>query len=202
MGVVHEDASLLAVGAGTESPLYYFANHVKRMVATDLYDNPDHEGTPSMLENPYQFAPFPYREDHLEVYRMSGDNLEFENNSFDGVFSLSSIEHFGSRETQKNCVAEIARVLKPGGVACLITELILNGYSDDEYFTLEEMADVFFSHPELELVGGEPDYSISKSLVDNPVVIGGVKYLNRSPHIVLQRDEMKWTSFSIFLRKK
>lgn len=201
LGVVHEDADVLAVGAGTEPPLYYFANNVRRMVATDLYDNPDHEGTPQMMRDATQFAPFAYREDHLEVYRMSGDQLEFPDNSFDAVFSLSSIEHFGSRETQRRCVDEVARVLKPGGVACLITELILNGYNDEEYFTLEEMQQTLLSNPQLSLIGGEPDYSISQSLLENPIHINDVKYLNRSPHIVLQRGGMQWTSFSLFLQK-
>ncbi len=63
LGVTRPDSIGLAVGAGSESPLFHYANSVARMVATDLYDNPQHEGTPAMLRNPQSFAPFPYRED-------------------------------------------------------------------------------------------------------------------------------------------
>jgi glycosyltransferase involved in cell wall biosynthesis/SAM-dependent methyltransferase len=202
LGVVGPDSVGLAVGAGSETPLFYFANHIKRMVATDLYDNPDHEGTPAMLANPHAFAPFPYREEHLEVLRMSGDNLEFPDGSFDFVFTLSSIEHFGSREIQHRSVAEMARVLRPGGIACIITELILTDGNDKEYFTLEEVDGMFLRHPQLELVGGDLDLSISESLVDYPVDLLETKHLNRSPHIVLKRGPLKWTSLSMFLRRK
>ena len=98
LGMVRPDARAIAVGAGTDPPLYYFANHIARMVAIDLYDLPDNEGTPAMLEDPQSFAPFAYREDRLKVYLMQGDNLDFPDGSFDFLFCLSSLKHFGSRE--------------------------------------------------------------------------------------------------------
>ena len=202
LGVVTESARALAIGAGSEPPIYYYANKIARMVATDLYDNPDHEGSPAIMENPAAFAPFPYREDHLEVLSMPGDALDFEDESFDFAFCLSSIEHFGSRETQRRSLAETARVLRPGGIYCCITELILTrGHTHPEYFSLEEMEDIFFGDNGFELVGGAPDYRISKSLLDYPTTIPS-PHLSRSPHIVLEQEGMKWTSFSMFLRKK
>jgi SAM-dependent methyltransferase len=201
LGAVTETARALAIGAGSEPPIYYYANKIAHMVATDLYDNPDHEGSPAILENPAAFAPFPYREDRLEVLSMPGDALDFDDESFDFAFCLSSIEHFGSRETQRRSLAETARVLKPGGVYCCITELILTrGHTHPEYFTFEEMEDIFFGDNGFELVGGEPDYRISKSLLDYPTTIPS-QHLSRSPHIVLEQEGMKWTSFSMFLRK-
>jgi glycosyltransferase involved in cell wall biosynthesis/SAM-dependent methyltransferase len=210
LGVVRPDSVGLAVGAGSESPLYYYANVISRMVATDLYDNEGHEGTPLMLSEPERFAPFPYRKDRLEVHSMPGDRLDFADATFDFVFCLSSIEHFGSRQTQRASLDEMARLLKPGGVACIITELILTDHSDREFFRWEEIEDMFLRHPVLQLVGGEPDLSISESLVAFPVDLTGItwplspanaRYLNRSPHIVLRRREMLWTSLSLFLRR-
>lgn len=198
---IQPDAVALAVGAGSEAPLYYFANHIRRMVATDLYDNPEHEGKPAMLANPSAFAPFPYRESHLDVMRMSGDDLLFPDGTFDFVFTLSSIEHFGSRETQRKSLDEIARVLKPEGIACIITELILSEGTDKEYFSLEELKQMFLQHPQLKLVGGEPDLSISASQISYPVDLLTTKYINRSPHVVLKRENLLWTSFSMFLQR-
>ncbi|MDX3809688.1 MAG: glycosyltransferase [Bosea sp. (in: a-proteobacteria)] len=211
LGVIHPEAVGLAVGAGSEPPLYHYANTIRRMVATDLYDNEGHEGTPLMLREPERFAPFPYDRKRLEVLRMPGDTLDFCNNTYDFVFCLSSIEHFGSRETQRRSLDEMARVLKSGGVACIITELILTDHSDPEFFRWEELEDMFLHHPELELDGGAPDLSISESLLAFPVDLTDVVWplsssearrINRSPHIVLRRGDMLWTSFSMFLRKK
>ena len=48
-----------------------------------------------MLTDPASHAPFPYREDRLEVVYADARELPFPDESFDVVFSLSSIEHFG-----------------------------------------------------------------------------------------------------------
>lgn len=202
LGIINPKAVGLAVGAGSEAPLYWFANNINRMVATDLYDNPSHEGTPAMLSNPKAFAPIPYREDRLDVHRMGGDALEFPDGTFDFVFCLSSIEHFGSRAIQRKSMDEMARVLRPGGVACIITELILTHHSDKEYFRWEEIEEMFLKHPNVELVGGAPDLSISASQVTYPVDLTNSNFINRSPHTVLKRGEMLWTSFSMFLKRR
>lgn len=201
LGATGPDTASLAVGAGSETPLFHYANTLRRMVATDLYNNPDHEGTPAMLVNPAAFAPFPYRQDRLEVLRMPGDALDFPDATFDSVFCLSSIEHFGSRATQARALDEMARVLKPGGIACIITELILTDDADAEYFRWEELDAMFLHHPRLRLVGGAPDLTISESLVAYPVDIEHTAHPNRSPHIVLRRGDMLWTSFSMFLER-
>jgi SAM-dependent methyltransferase len=201
LGVVTPTAKAIAVGAGTEPVLYYFANHIERMVATDLYESPDHEGTPAMLDDPQQFAPFPYPHGRLEVYRMSGDKLEFQDDVFDFAFCLSSIEHFGSRETQAAALNEMIRVVKPGGILCIITELILCDGLHDEYFTWEELEQMFLKHPAIKLVGGEPDFRISESVIRYPVDLSRTKFIDRSPHITLHHESLIWTSFSMFLER-
>jgi SAM-dependent methyltransferase len=201
LGSVQPGNKGLAVGAGSESPLYYFANKISKMVATDLYDNPQHEGKPAMLADPRSFAPFYYREDHLEVLRMSGDDLHFDDGTFDFVFCLSSIEHFGSRDVQRKSFDEIQRVLKPGGIACIITELILTGHRHHEYFSYEEIDEMFLHHPRMAAVGGELDLSISESLIRHPTNMDKSNRISRSPHIVLKQGDMLWTSLSLFLRK-
>ncbi len=201
LGMVYPEAKAIAVGAGTEPPLYYFANRIARMVATDLYDFPDNEGTPAMLDNPQSFAPFPYAHDRLEVYRMSGDTLNFPDATFDFLFCLSSLEHFGSRETQRASLDEMIRVVRPGGILCIITELILTDEPHEEYFRWEEMQDMFLNQPSLRLVGGEPDLRISESAACYPVDLDNTRFVDRSPHITLRRGPLVWTSFSMFLER-
>ncbi len=191
----------LAVGAGYERPLYYFSNYIDNMVATDLYNDEEHEGKPSMLFNPRLFAPFDYREDHLIVQRMDGTNLEFDDNVFNFAFSLSSIEHFGSKENSKKSIKEMTRVLLPGGVMCIATEIILNKSKHYEYFTLEEIEYYILGNSDLRLVGGDIDLRISKSLFENPIRLDVETELNVSPHIVLSDGEVVWTSIIMFLQK-
>jgi len=202
LGAVRPEATAIAIGAGYESPLFYFANCIARMVATDLYDNPEHEGRPDMLTTPWNYAPFDYRRDHLEVHQMSGDDLKFEDKSFDFAFCLSSIEHFGNRDVQRRALAEIKRVLKPGGIVCITTEVVLEGLPHHEYYTPAELGAMFLRDAELSLVGGDLSLDISQEMMALCVDIHNESELSFSPHIVLTDGERKWTSCSLFLQKE
>lgn len=125
VGQLEEETEILSVGAGHEEVLYWLCNNVRRVVATDIYgegDFADREADHVMLSDPSAFAPYPYREDRLDVRRMDARALEFEDATFDAVFSLSSIEHFGSPQDIVSASNEIGRVLKPGGYAFIVTE--------------------------------------------------------------------------------
>src|SRR5262245_42094290 len=103
LGLLRDDASFVSIGAGREHVLYWLANHVRRVVATDLYEGVwqgerAREGDPVVLDDPDKYAPFPYRKDHLEFMKMDGRALEFADATFDVAYSLSSIEHFGGLE--------------------------------------------------------------------------------------------------------
>lgn len=201
LGAVREDGQALAVGAGYERPLFYFANRIRRMVATDLYNNPNGEGSPEMLKSPEKFAPFAYRKSHLEVLQMSGDDLKFPDHHFDFIFSLSSIEHFGGRAKQRKSLEEMRRVLKPGGIIALATELILNQATHPEYFTLPELETTLLHCPGLELAGGALDLRIEQSLIEYPVMMDETRHPAASPHIVLFSGGVLWTSVMMFLQK-
>jgi SAM-dependent methyltransferase len=128
VGRLHDGTKALAVGAGDERPVFWLANHIGRVVATDIYGEgrfAGQEGAGTMLSDPRSHAPFPYREDRLEVRWMDGRKLDFEDESFDVVFSLSSIEHFGSLDDIAQSMHEMARVLRPGGHAFVTTELFV-----------------------------------------------------------------------------
>jgi len=125
VGALTEDAQVLAVGAGHEEPLFWLANRVSRVVATDIYGEGGFaagEAKRTMLDDPASFAPYPYRRERLEVRWMDARRLDFPEGAFDLVFSLSSIEHFGGPADIARAAAEIGRVLKPGGHAFVVTE--------------------------------------------------------------------------------
>ena len=76
LGALREDSEIISVGAGHELVLYWLANQAKRVVATDMYegvwqDVQGREGDPDVLNRPEDYAPYPYRKDHL-VFKEDG----------------------------------------------------------------------------------------------------------------------------------
>jgi SAM-dependent methyltransferase len=124
-----EEAEVLSVGAGHEEVLYWLANRTAKVVATDIYGEGEfrsREAEATMLTDPDAFAPYPYRRDRLHVQKMDARELEFRDDSFDLVFTLSSIEHFGSSTDVSRAASEIGRVVRPGGHAFIVTECFIS----------------------------------------------------------------------------
>lgn len=76
----------------------------------------------------FDFREYPYQHPNLTFVQGDMTKLPFESGRFDAVFSISTIEHVGIgfytdpkevREADKNAMAEILRVLKPGGIFVL-----------------------------------------------------------------------------------
>ena len=131
--LLRPDAIFLGVGAGTETTLFYLTNHARQVFATDLYLNPGIWGqfAPGfMLYEPEKVAPYPFHRERLVVQHMDGRVLNYPDNSFDGIFSSGSIEHFGNLDYVANSAYEMGRVLKPGGVLTLSTEFCIDGPPD------------------------------------------------------------------------
>ena len=204
LGCIRSDAVALGVGAGLEWPLFYLANHVQRVHATDLYSIESHfrGPDPTIAENAARVAPFPYRTESLIFQRMDALDLQFDDDTFDFVFTFSSIEHFGGHAGAALATQEIARVLKPGGVAAIATELILNGPSHPEFFMPGELEPCFLKTSGLELV--EPlDLHVDDELISNPVRFeyppGFQGYTG--PHTSVVCGDLTFTSVEFFLRK-
>jgi SAM-dependent methyltransferase len=126
---------VLSVGAGNERVLFWLTNHVGKMVATDIYGQGPFAGGEaqhSMLTDPASHAPaYSWREEALEVHHMDGRRLAFPDASFDAVFTVSSIEHFGTPRDVAQAAGEIGRVLRPAGHALIITECLVNHHPLD-----------------------------------------------------------------------
>jgi SAM-dependent methyltransferase len=132
---VRDDAEILGVGAGQEHTLFMLSNYVKRVFATDLYAEAGawkNEANRQMLIDPATCAPTGMAFDprHIVVQHMDMRDLRYPDNTFDGIFSSSSIEHVGGWEDVKQAAREIGRVLKPGGICSLSTEFKLTGKGD------------------------------------------------------------------------
>lgn len=202
LGMLTPSARVLSVGAGHEPILYWLANEVGQVIATDLYEGSwtwkfSQEGNPDVLTQPAAYAPFPYREDRLVFLQMDGSALGFRDESFDVVYSLSSIEHFGGVDGARRSVADMARVLKRGGVLALATEWCVRGAAGGEVFSPAEVRRII-DHPSLRLV--EPiDDRVWDRYETEPVDLRVDRF--QTPHMLLKHDTSIFTSVMLFLRK-
>ena len=202
LGALTDATRILSVGAGHEPILYWLANHAGLVVATDLYEGEwqskfSREGDPGVLADPSTFAPFPYRRERLAFLRMDGSRLAFADGSFDVVYSLSSIEHFGGVDGARGAVAEMARVLRPGGMLALATEWCVRGAAGGEIFSPDEVRRII-DHPRLRLV--QPiDDKVWDRYETPPVDLRVDRF--QSPHMLLKHDEAIFTSVFVFLEK-
>lgn len=194
---------VLCVGAGHEMLLYWLANRVDEVVATDLYEGAwctedGREGDPGVLVEPARFAPFPYRQECLRFLRMDGRCLEFPDDSFDAVYSLSAIEHFGGHAGAGRAMAEMGRVLKPGGVAAVATELVVNDREHRDYFTPKALLEYVVAPAGLQLVQ-EPEFKLPVYALEHPIRLP--QEAEFRPHIVLKQRQVLFTSVMLFFQK-
>jgi ubiquinone/menaquinone biosynthesis C-methylase UbiE len=115
------DKEVLDVGCGEGAQDLFMADVAKHIHGID-YD----EGV--ILENKNKFS----QAKNITFYHMSGDQMTFDDSSFDVVISSQSIEHI---DDDKRFVREVHRVLKPGGIFICTTpnKLSLIPEGEEEY---------------------------------------------------------------------
>jgi SAM-dependent methyltransferase len=129
-GLLDGKRDFLGVAAGTEPLIYCLTRYGRRVFATDLYLDPgvwSVTAPASILQDPGRHWPSDWNPRHLVVQHMNALDLLYDDESFDGVFSSSSVEHFGDYGDIGRAMDEIVRVLRPGGIAAFSTEYRLSG---------------------------------------------------------------------------
>jgi SAM-dependent methyltransferase len=222
-GALRPDAQVLGIGAGCEATLFWLTNHVGRVWATDLYASAgwDADAPTTMLVDPGRHWEGVWNPRRLVVQHMDARALAYEDETFDAVFSSSSVEHFGSLEEISVAMGEAFRVLKPGGVASLSTEFLLEGdplaFAPGAVMFTSELIDRV-------IVGGRdwapltpPDFSVSPAtmatLTDDAAVqrarlvdgyaaeVHGRGSGDRYPYCVTRIGSNVFTSVHVTLRK-
>lgn len=203
LGRLRDETTVLSVGAGHECVLYWLANHVGRVVATDLYEGVwqsqgAREGDAHVLASPDTYAPFPYRQDRLAFEKMDARHLDFDDGTFDVAYSLSSIEHFGGVEGAGRAVDEMARVVKPGGVIAVATEYILAGPPHPEAFEPSQIR-MLLDRPGLRLL-----HPIDESVYDRYAYAAVDLYRNphQTPHMVVRMNDTVFTTVFALLERQ
>jgi ubiquinone/menaquinone biosynthesis C-methylase UbiE len=129
---------------------------------------------------------------------MDGRNLLFQSNSFDIVFSLSSIEHFGGKDSAARAMEEMGRVLKPGGIAVIATEFILNGKEHSEFFTEKDLLEYVVKPSGMQLIQNI-GFTIPRVFLKNPIKFPSDIY--KTPHLSLTIGDIIFTSIILFFEK-
>lgn len=94
---------LLEVGTGSGAIAHYFGMHPSLRCEVDAVDVRDNR----LVREGYRYHP------------VSDTSLPFADASFDAVISNHVIEHVGDETAQKAHLAELRRVLRPGGIGYL-----------------------------------------------------------------------------------
>ena len=128
-GAIQPDSIGISFGSGQELPIYALANHVSQIWATDIYtaDTAWPTARTADPENVTQFvregAPFPTNIDRVFAKSMDMCSIEFPDNHFDFAYSSSAVEHIGGWDNFERHLAEVRRVLKPGGIYVMTTDI-------------------------------------------------------------------------------
>ena len=135
---------------------------------------------------------------------MDATNLGFPSDTFDIAFSISSIEHFGGKNHSGalRCIKEIERVLKPGGIAVITTEYILNDKEHPEFFNRRTIYnDLINKLQKLRLV--EPlDLRITTKTLDTAMGLYDTTHNTHPHHILVRYGDMLLTSIMLVFQKQ
>jgi sterol 24-C-methyltransferase len=99
------NALVLDAGAGNGDVAIYMARKGLRIKAIDLVDMHVQLGKTNVQRN--------HLDDQIEVLQGDYERLDFENNSFDGAYTMETLVHANDPD---QAMREFYRVVKPGGV--------------------------------------------------------------------------------------
>jgi SAM-dependent methyltransferase len=215
--LLHRGSRGLSMGGGRERLLYAVADHVDRLMVTDLYGGGS-DWEEARTDEPMDFIeahmPFPVEAARIEARRMDMRQLDFAPASFDFCYSSCAIEHIGGRDDFLAHLREAHRVLKEGGTYVLTTEFhygpetielpgnyIFSGaylselFADSPFAVAPEFDAALARHrANVPLPANLPSFRLATDAVAGPL-------LEDLPHLQLLRGPCPFTS-ALFVLKK
>jgi SAM-dependent methyltransferase len=126
-GMLRPDARGIVFGAGREPLIFALAGKVGHLLVTDLYDAASPWATARTADPKgflLQAAHIPVDPARLDVARMDMTAIDHDGPPVDFAYSACSFEHIGRAEEDfVSHLAQVKRILKPGGVYVLTTEM-------------------------------------------------------------------------------
>jgi SAM-dependent methyltransferase len=209
LGMLKPEHRAIGVGAGRECVIFFLADHITQVVATDLYGEESwstgggKEADLKLVEAAKSYCPESVDFSKISFRHQDGTNLSYASDTFDFAWSLSSIEHFGGHLAARQAVQEMGRVVRPGGIVAIATEmLMLEEHAHAEWFTRQQIISELVE-PCADRLGLVSEINFDtlpfEYLVDSICVPDGVQRNRR--HAVLNDGNVQWTSILLFLRK-
>jgi SAM-dependent methyltransferase len=184
------------VNAAAEPLLFGLANRVRAVTAADEYGEAD-EAPAGMLAQPERFAPFPFPKSRLWVVKMAATRLGFPEDSFDFAV-VCALHRTGGEEAARAALAECARVVRPGGLTVVVTEVGLNGVEGRGWFSPAQLSRIVHGS------GLDPvedvDFTIADQTLDAFVDLA--RGPHQRPHLVLAQGDVLFTSGVIVLERR
>ena len=174
-GHLNGKANGLAMGAGKERLIFSIAREVQSVIATDLY-LPDQGWAGVRTQDPQKLvmsaAPWPVPEGRIKAMAMDMRDLKFDDETFDFAWSTGAFEHIGDDKDFTAHLAEVNRVLKPGGVYAFTTVVTFGNESEriphNYYFHPAHLFDLVDKSP---LAAAEEfDCRINDHLLNRPLL--------------------------------
>ena len=140
----------ISFGSGREPLIFAVATRVEFLCVTDFYGESsvwDTAATGDAHSFVLGVAPIDFDSSRIEVRSMDMREVAYPDGSFDFAYSISAFEHIGVDADFLSHLREVRRVLKPGGVYVLTTELRIGGNTfrvEGNYaFALSHLFDLF-----------------------------------------------------------
>lgn len=209
LGCLTPGARALGIATGHEPPIYWLASRVAMVYATDLYRGwfAGQEANPDVLDDPAKYAPYAYPPERVAFFPMSGTEIAFGDGTIDFIFSFCSIEHFGGPARSLQSLREMARVLRPGGIAAVSTELLLNQAAPRDalpemyLFSPWELYEDLIEPSGLRMIGDIAPANLARYCAD-PLDTDDPASIAAPPQwFVLRSGEALFTSVMLFLQK-
>jgi SAM-dependent methyltransferase len=206
-GALHEGADVLGLACALEPVIYHAARHARSVLATDRYDDATlHSGWAAgkvKVDEVFDKAPFSFPRERLKVQSMDMRRIDAPDESFDLVWSCSSIEHVDTIRDVEAVFREVARVLRPGGLHIFTSEWkFCGGFS---YFPNGFIFDLPLLRRTLRDVPLEPlgpfDVRLSKHPLNTPTWRSLRSVINQMSSIVVYTRGVLQSSFVLAQRK-
>lgn len=147
IGIERSDQSskvILDVGSPKLFPIYLSFGHPLRIVATDIWKK-------TVKEYLYLYEKYPKSDmmGRVDFHVADCRNLPYKSESFDIIFSISTIEHIEEKNGDIDALTDMARVVKPGGkiiITIPFGDKYIEQYSEKGHYRreLESGTPIFF----------------------------------------------------------
>jgi len=208
-GMLDGTNEFLGIGAAKEETISVLSRLSRRVFATDIYLDPSTWGEwhdRNLLIDARSHMDANYNHRRVVWQHVDGTELPYEDDSFDGIFSCSSIEHFGDEQAIRKSLEEVCRVLKPGGVAAVSSEYKISGEGDGfanvQLFDTDRLQRVWLDGIDWECVDFIDDKLDDSDFIDFHRVVNDAQYRSvANAHIKLDNHQYQWTSVHLTLVK-